>query len=189
MEKQEVKKTSSALPKFISVTAVIAIVVLICYVATRSGGSTSPLSTADPSDVVLKLSDLPSGWSETMSTYKSSSNYETNFPSYTGNMPETGYYISFSKNSKLFVSEAMRFSSAADADSFYDYLLDYLYGRLPPGAGVQPATIGDKSTIIIVGENFLGLFRKSNFIVNNGSEVEFNLSEFTNYLQLCESRI
>lgn len=182
MEKKEARKTAFTLPKVVSVIAVIVIIVSIFYIVTRG----APLSKADPADVVTKLSDLPSDWSETMSTYKTASNYEINFPTYTGHLPEIGYYVSFSKGSASFVSEAIRFSSVDDANSFYDYL----YGRLTAGAEVHPDTIGDKSIVFSVGENIGGLFRKSNFIVNNASAGgEFTLSEFTNYLQICEGRI
>lgn len=173
--------TKFTLPNIISVIAVILIAVSAYYVMTRTD-DTSALSTTDPADVVIMLSDLPSGWGESMSTYKTSADYATG---YAGPLPETGYYVKFSNGPISVVSEAIRFSSTNDANSFYDYL----YGISPVGAGVSHTRVGDESLVMVLGENIAGFFRKSNFIVYNASEVEFSLSEFVAYLRLCESRI
>lgn len=167
-------------PIVISLVAIAVIMASVFYIVTRKEDAS--ISVTDPANVVLRLSDLPSGWGESLSMYKLPGDYATG---YNGPLPETGYYVSFSKGSISVASEAIKFSSAGDASSFYDHL----YGISPVGQGVSHTKIGDESFVMVFNENIAGFFRKSNYIVYNATEVEFSLTEFVGYLQLCESRI
>lgn len=139
---------------------------------------TEGVSTADPADVVLQLSDLPSGWSENSGDYQSLENWALPY-----SPPELAYSVMYTEETehKYISNLALRFSSEDDANAYFD---GYVIPNLITG-GVPHTTIGDESTVAASG----GAFRKSNFFVYISSPGDLTSSEVISYLQICENRI
>jgi len=146
--------------------------------STPTTGGTQLYST-DPADVVLRLSDMPSGGSVENEGGAGEGGY------YEGHYISAEYTRYFHLGNSSITSRALRFPSIEGANEFRDYTL-----QLNPEAQTLPTPIGDEAYYTLSVTQFNLFFRKSNFIAT----VEWNaslpsMSEAASYLQIMANRI
>ncbi len=177
----------------IAVVTVVAVIVVWSLAQAPKTG----VSTKDPADIILKLNDLPTGYSALGETSLTPDNWTLNVPYST--MQGFGYQTGLGRayqstgDNKSILSVALRFSSTDGAENAYDVLVAMVenFGDIVPHS-----TIGDQSYInvrsVMMGSSNInrhsGTFRKQNF-VGMLESYNFTNSEVINYLQIIANRI
>jgi hypothetical protein len=181
------------------ITVVVVVVVILAAVLLMGGGGGTnttggtQLYSTNPSNVALKLSDMPSGWilgaessSDTAPWADSPAYSSEGLEAFNGRRFDNG------GTAARILNSVYRYSSIETAKQGFDTLptalaQSSLQTVFTTGASVS---IGDESATIISDSNPCGvIFRKSNFVVMVFYDYGANFSNARSYAQIMANRI